>query len=735
METVRSLPIMDDLLTSPNGQWDETPVKEHLRVIRKHKWTVLAFVLAFVGIVSVYNLTVRPGYRATTQLLIEKDNPNVIAIKEVLTIDSADVSYFQTQYQLLQSRALAEKVIKALALEDSPELNPQENWSGTALIGALFSRISGVFLPAPEPENTPDQPLAHAERLVDVLLGRLKVEPVKNSRLVQVSFSGYHPEIVTQVVNTLSRLYIQQDLDRKLEASSQAVSWLVQRLDEMKFRVEQSELALQEYKESNEIVGSQERSNLLEQRLIDLNSTLSKVKAERITLDAAYQLVKELTAHPRGIESISPVHSSRLIQNLKEELIKVQARLAGLAAKFSQEHPAVVELHSLVQTARDSLRVEVDTMVRSVETDDQLAQAKEHALGQAMEELRRMMLEQDKKSIQLGVLQRETDSNKQLYEVLLKRLKETSLTGELRNSNIWVIDEAKVPTKPVTPRKMLNLILATAAALGMGIGLALFFEHLDDTIKTPEDVEQTLKLPYLGAIAMARIGKKAQAEAELITLSNPKSNISEGFRNIRTGILLSALDEPKKMTLVTSTDAGDGKTLVIANLAVTMAQMGHRVLVVDTDMRRPRLHQLFGVHRIPGLSNLLATDEGWLSAVQETAVPNLKILPSGDTPPNPSEILASKRMQQFLMETKELYDYVLFDSAPVMAVTDPIILASSLDSVVLVTRAGETSRRSARRAIQQLQAANTRILGVVLNGVDVRRDGYYYHYYAGYNSN
>ena len=360
METVRSLPIMDDLLTAPNGQGDEASVKEYLQIIRKHKWMVLAFVLAFVGIVSVYNLTVRPGYRATTQILIEKDNPNVIAIKEVLTVDSADVSYFQTQYQLLQSRTLAEKVIKALALEDSPELNPQEGWSVTALLGALLSRLTGAFLPAPEPGHTPGQDSAHEERLVDVFLSRLKIEPVKNSRLVQLSFSGYHPEIISNIVNTLSRLYIQQDLDRKLEASSQAVSWLIQRLDEMKFLVEQSELALQEYKESNEIVASQERPNLLEQRLIDLNSTLSKVKAERITLDAAYQFVKELTAHPHWIESIPPVHGSRLIQNLKEEIIKTQARLAGLAAKFSKEHPAVVELHSLVETARDSLRAEVE---------------------------------------------------------------------------------------------------------------------------------------------------------------------------------------------------------------------------------------------------------------------------------------------------------------------------------------------------------------------------------------
>jgi polysaccharide biosynthesis transport protein len=725
METVRSLPVIENISAAPEVQWDEPTVKNYLWIILKHKWMMVAFIVAFVSIVSVYNFATRPRYLATTDILIEKEDPNVLGIKEVLTVESSDVVYFQTQYQLLMSRTLAAKVIKTLKLENNPEFTGQSRLGGLSSLSRAWSHI----ITSNKPEPTSDQRLVAEELMLNAFLSRLNAEPVKNSRLVRVSFSGYNPETIANIIKTLSRLYIQQDLDRKLQASNQAVSWLSQQLNEMKVLVERSELALRRYKDNNAILVSQDRANLLDQRLLDLNSALSKVKTDRVALDAVYKRVKELTAKPGGIESIPPVQASVLIQNLKEDFIKAQTRLAGLSTKLSKEHPTIRELQSEVENSRSLLHAEVDMMVRGVETECLLAKAKEDALNNALEALRRTALEQDRKSIQLGVLQREVDTNRQLYDVLLRRLKETSLTGELRSSNIWVIDEAKTPTKPVAPRKLLNLFLAIIAALSMAIGLAFFFEYMDDTIKSPEEVEQSLKMPYLGAITQTQIGKKAKPEAELFTMIDPKSHVSESFRNIRTSILLSAPDEPRKTTLITSAGAGDGKTLVTANLAITMAQMGHRVLVVDTDMRRPRLHFLFGSSRRPGLSNLFATDINWRSVVQETAIPNMYFMPSGDTPPNPSELLASKRMQHFLIEAKELYDYIFFDSSPVMSVTDPVVLANSLDNIILVARAGITSRRAVRRTIRQLRAANKRILGVVLNGVDVRRDSYYY--YAG----
>lgn len=725
-----------------HSQEEEIHLRDYLKVIQKRKWMVISFFVILVTTVTISTFKMRPVYRSTVQLLIEKENPNIVEFRQVMEVNAVDLDYYQTQYKMLESRSLARQVIDTLRLRDHPELAPKpgEDWGLTDLLSGFFSDLLSSLEPAkPHPGGEVAAASIRDSRLINSFLGKLKVEPIRNSRLVNVSYQGHDPALITDIANAVARIYIEQNLQNKFSASQEATSWLSRELVNLKKKVEVSQVALQRYKAQHSIIsltpledGAQGgKENVIAQKLAELTSELTKARTERIGLETLYHQVQGLSSRPEMVESVPTVTGNSLIKDLKAQYVKLLGESSELSKKYGEKHPRMIQLSTELETIKEKIALEVKKIAKGIEIDYQVARSRENTLRQALEEQKREAMDLNQKAIEYSVLRREADSNQQLYDSLLKRMKEATLTTELKASNIRVIDPAEIPEIPIKPKKKLNLLLAVITGLMLGVGLAFFFEYLDNTVKTPEEVERYLGTPFLGPVGRFRMNGW-DSGGELIVLEEPKSNVAEGLRNIRTNLLFSSPEASRKALMITSTATSEGKTVLAANLAVVLAQTGKRVLLIDADLRKPRINRVFGLEREPGLSNLLIGEASLESVLRETEMENLRVIPAGPIPPNPSELLGLPTLEWLLQEAWEGFDLVLFDSPPVMSVTDPLVLASRLDGVVLVVKGGSTPREPIRRVISQLSDVNARLLGVVLNNVDFRKERYYYQYYYRY---
>jgi len=422
-----------------------------------------------------------------------------------------------------------------------------------------------------------------------------------------------------------------------------------------------------------------------------------------------------------------------LIRQIKKMEVDLYNRMSELSKKYGRHHPKILAIDSELADLKKRKATEVKRVVASLRNTYKLAVAREKSLIKAMAKQKTESQELNKKAVQFGVLSRQADTSRYMYELLIKRFKETTLSGEIRTGNIRIVDRAEVPRFPVTPRKKLNILLAVIVGLVMGVGLAFFLEYLDNTIKLPEEIKDHLKIPYLGPVpAFASEDSEDGYHGDLVLAHSPKSTASESFRGIRTGILFSAADTIPQTLLVTSAGPSEGKSICASNLAVAMAQAGSRVLLVDCDMRKPRIHKIFQIGRDIGLSSVLVGKESVKNAIVSIGIKNLDMIPVGPTPPNPSEILGSKKMKQFLDSLRSGYTRIIIDSPPIMAVTDSVVLSQMVDGVIVIISAGDTPRPVVQNGIAQLRGVNARILGAVLNGIRTGRDSYYYNPYYSY---
>ena len=717
---------MDERDTFPE---EEVHLRDYLAVILKRKWTVITCFVILVTTVTIGTFKMEPVYKATCQVLIERENPNVVNIQEVMAIDASSTDYYQTQYEILKSKELAERVIEHLNLADNKEFRPEPKTGFISIITKIKESTWNIFF-GEEKEG----PLDEKNKLIKAYLTRLKIEPIRNSRLVNINFEAHDPELAAKIANTHAKLYIKQNLERKFSMSQEAIGWLSNRIKEVKSKLEESEKALHDYREKNDLVSIdfQESHNIIVQKLNELNAALMQAKTLRIEKENLYYELKRLSKNPEMIESMPAVVKNPLIQQLKADYIKAKAEYSELSEKYGPEHPKMISLKSQIKEIKSKIAKEVKNIARSIETEYRVARRQEESLMRALEKQKKEALALNKKEIQYNVLKRDVESNRALYESLLKRLKEATVTENLNVSNITIVDPARIPDSPCKPKKKLNILLAIICGLTIGIGLAFFFEYLDNTVKGPEEVERYLKTPFLGFIGRLAVDKGNPDSTELVTLKEPKSEISEMFRNIRTNILFSVLDRPRKVILITSAIRQEGKTFLIANLGISLAQMGKKVVLIDSDLRRPRLHRIFSLKKFPGLTDIVIEKIRPESATQDIELENLKVITCGTMPPNPAELLSSENMKKLINDLREEFDFILLDSPPVMSVTDAVVLAALVDGVVMVIRGAETPIPPIQRAIQQLSDVNVRILGTALNGIDFKKGGYYYQYYYKY---
>lgn len=712
---------------------------DYLRILHKRRWIASSVFLVVFGTITLYTFTTTPIYSARTQILIENESPNVVKFEEVFEQNKATNDYYQTQYRILQSRLLARRTVEDEKLWEHPLLaQPTASSPLLSPLGLLTSSIQFIadrFADAPVAVSEPPAAGETAEQtgVIDRLLGGLSVAPVRNTRLVDVSFRSPDPAFSARVANALAREYIEQSLEFKFLATQEATDFLKERTAEQRKALEKSEHALQQYREKTGAMALEDRQNIVIQRLADLNAAVTRARTERIEKESLYNQIRTIQTDASAVDTFPAILNNTFIQQLKSQLNEQQRLEAQLSEKLGARHPDMVKVRSAIETTQTRINGEIQKVVQALRNDYMAAAANERALQTSLDQQKAEAEELNRASIQYGVLQRDATANQTMFSGLLERSRETGISGELKISNIRIVDRAETPRNPTSPNKRNNLLLALLSGVFLAVGLVFALEYLDTRIRQPEEIKTMLGLPLLGMVP--KFNPKETTGPPLLGNGMPGA-FSEAFRGIRTNVLFSSAESGSKSIVITSTGPSEGKSVVSANIAMSLALAGQRVLLIDADMRRPKTNELFGLSLEPGLSNVLVGDAKASEAVKRTLTPNLWLLAAGKHPPNPAELLGSRRFLDFLASLGDHFEWVILDSPPVMAVTDASVVAHAATGVIFVVGSEMTSKGSAKAALDQLDSARAKFVGGILNKVDLRGNPYYYgrHYRREYQN-
>jgi capsular exopolysaccharide synthesis family protein len=710
----------------------EVHLRDYWKVVWKRRWIVIASFLIVLITTAVATFTMKPIYRGTTSIQINKENPQVVDYKEIFPVFMWDTDYYQTQYKIIESRSLAKRVLQALRLSEHPEFQPGPLTPFQQLKGNILKPIFGLFSSSKKNPPSEKDPFESKKEtaLINQFLSKLKVEPIRNSRLVKVHFDSNYPELSAQVPNSLAENYIQQSLESRFVSTEQAKEWLAKQLEDLKAKVERADEALQAFGSKHDIISLEEKENVTMQRYTELNEALTKTESERMSKEALYRQTKD-----KDFDALPSILENKLIMELKQTYIQLEAQYMKLSETYKPEYPEMVRLKNQMETIQKRMDGEINKVIAGIRVDYESSLRKESLIRQAFQQQKAKVVQMMDQGIQYNILKREADTNKELYKGLLQRMKEVGVSAGLTVSNIQVLDKAEIPSGPYKPNKRLNLLLAVVIGFSLGIGLAFFFEYLDNTIKTSEEVEQLIRLPSFGMVPEVsyerrmRMEKGASYPVELVTHGHPKSILSEAYRNIRTSILLSFSEKPPKKIIITSPNPSEGKTTTVINTAIALSQTGVQVLVIDGDMRNPRVHKIFNEGNGMGLSSFLSGNAAIDSVIRKTEVPNLYYISSGPIPPNPSELIGSSLFKGMMDSLVKKFDHIIFDSPPVLGFADSVILSTSVDGVILVALGGKTTKETLQRAKEVLYQVNAKVLGVVINRVDIQRSDYGHYYY------
>jgi capsular exopolysaccharide synthesis family protein len=672
----------------------EIHLRDRLSVFFRYRWVAILAFLVVLAAAALQAYSKTPLYRATVRLLIEIEDERSLAMEGVSTSNNSPYAqdpepYFQTQYRILTGRELAHRVVDRLV------------------------RAEGGSAVAPDDARVGD------------FASRIAVEPVRASRLVDVAFISADPAKAAASANTLAEEYVQQNLELRRQNMENSLEWLSQELVRQKNLVEASERAMAQYREDQNALSLEDRQNIVIARLNQLNEAATRARTNRAQKESLYKRLESLPDTATA-DSIPEILQNQYIQSLKAQVAELERRKALLSERYGEKHPEILTVNASIQDATRQLNLEIDKAVNAIRHDYESAQLEERTLAAALEEQKAIATDLDRKSVTYTVLQRDAQSNRELYQTLLRREKELQVLANSRGNNVRLVERAGVPGAPFSPNLRRSFMLGTIVAFLVAVGLVLGLDYLDDTIKTPEDIGR-LGLPFLALIPAVRSGRDRP-------VLSGHNDFSEAIRSLRTSIALSTR-QGGTIVLVTSAQPLEGKTTTACNLASALAYGGARVLLIDADMRRPGVHKGFGIDNRCGLSELLSGRAHLTETVQRLSDPDLWIMPAGSSPMNPSELLASNRMEALMKQVQQgPFDWVIVDTPPVLAVTDASILTQWVSGVTFVVGSEMTRRRLAERAIETLAAGRPRILGAVLNRVDVSRNKYYYARHYGYGN-
>jgi polysaccharide biosynthesis transport protein len=733
---------------------DQINLLDYWRVLVKRRWTILAFTFAVVVITATATWKATPTYRAAIRIQINPEQQNVLPFKDSQEIGSTyaqSQEYLQTQFKVLESKTLAERVIRVLNL-DANQFFMQAPSSSKS---KTMEWIRDVFgLDDSNKDEKAANPASLEERkfakLIKYFNLNLSTSPIRNSRLVDVSFESRDPKLAADIVNALADQYIRMNFETKFNSTNSAAKFMDEQITDLKAKVEKSEESLVRFSREHDIYEISDKGNVILQKLGDLSTALTASQGDRIQKESVWKIIQQA-----GSGNFPDVLGNDLIKELEKNLATLKVQQSRLAASFRPGWPELDQVTGQIAEAKAQLAEERKKSIRNVETEYRTSVQREKLLSDALTAQKVEANNFNQNSIQYNIIKRQVETDKQLYDGLLQRMKEAGVSAGLQSNNIHIVDSAKPQRNPFRPNKPLNMSLALAIGLMLGVGLAFGIEYLDNSIKTPDDVDRFIKLPALGIIpslasltpnsnhhkrlvASAGNGSKGAVprnSVELISFQDTKSLISEAYRNLRTSILLSSgSGHPPKSLVVTSSQPGEGKTTTAVNLAITLAQTGEKVILLDCDMRNPRAHRALNLENVGGMSSFLSGNSDLSSLIQQTDIPNLFAVPAGRIPPNPAELLSSPRMKQGLVLLSEYFVHIIIDSPPVLSVTDARILGTMADGVVLVIKGGSTPKEAVRRTKRLLQEVHAHVVGTLLNNVDVHSADYYYYakYYYGY---
>lgn len=708
----------------------EIHLRDYLKVIDKRRYSVYTFFIIVFTLVLIGTLSSQPVYMASTKILIERGAPADLERTYYLPYDP---EFYETQYQLIKSVSVAERVVKMLGYDKNPDLFFSLDKRGDSFIsdvlawaGNLFSLFVRNNEDVPEKANDKNP----SEVIVKTISSGISVRPIKNSKIVEISYESTSPRLAATIANAAARAYMEQILEMKMNASRYTLQWMTKKAEEEKAKLERSEKALQEYMKKNDIVTLENRVTVIPQKLAELSTELVKAETKRKELEVLYRRVRKYRKHPEKAETMPAIASDPTVQSLREQILKAEQNIMELSKKYGYKHPVMKRAVSELEVLKERKTQEIQRVIDSIKNDYELALSKERDLKALLARTKSEALDLNEKFIQYGILKREVETNRQLYDALMKKIKEQSVTEKIQPVNVWIVEKAEIPESPVKPRKALNLLLGIIVGLFGGIGIAFFIEYLDNTIKSPDDAEARLGKPVLGVIPLL---KEKGKTIEDIVLKEPRSSFAEDYKVLRTSLLLSSAEAPPKTVLITSTGPEEGKTVTAINLATAIAQSEYSVLLMDADLRKPRIHKIYSLRNDKGLSTYLAGGSD-INIIREGPLPNLSVIPSGPIPPNPSELLGSKRMKELLETLRGSFDVIIIDSPPVLTVSDSLVMGKMTDGVLLVTRGGKTTYELSMRSIKSISDMKANLLGIVINAIDMKRGDYYYYRYYNYYS-
>lgn len=712
----------------------DSVLRDYLRVLIKRKWVVISTLAVIFASVAVATLRSTKIYEAEGSIAINRPDPAFASIKDGAPVaaDYFDPTDLATEASILKSDLLALQVIKALNLDKRPEFGGREDANPNDL------KLTTDVL---QPDS------ARASELLGAFKDELRVAVRPNTRIIDISYRSADKDLAARIVNTLINTYIEQNFKTRFESTMQASDWLSKQLVDLQMKVETSQEKLVNYQREHEILGIDEKQNIITAKLDELNKELTAAESQRMEKESVYRLVQSNGADPASFGNSTAqaggnaLSSTSLLEKLREQRAELRIQIAQLSTQFGPAYPKLAQLNSQVKEVEAQIQIETKKVAAHVRNEYLAAVQREAMLRNAMEKQKQEANQLNESAIQFSLLKRDVETNRTLYEGLLEKLKEAGVTAGLKSNNIRPVDVARVPTSPSEPNVPRNLAFALALGLTTGIGLAFLMEGIDTTVRTPEQAQAIAGLPSLGIIPL---GSRSPSEAsgrrrlevasskeavELVTQSRPQSQMAEAYRALRTSLLLTSWGAPPKVILVTSALPQEGKTTTSINTAIVLAQKGTRVLLIDADLRRPSIHKTLGMGPRTGLSNVLTGNANLQQAIVRSAIlPSLFILTAGTPPPNPAELLASSVMKDVLAELKDEYDHIIIDTPPTLSVTDAVVMSTRADAVVLVIRSGQTTKQALRRSREILMQVNARIAGVLMNAVDLSSPDYHYYY-------
>ncbi|WP_295456485.1 polysaccharide biosynthesis tyrosine autokinase [uncultured Thiodictyon sp.] len=711
------------LRPAPPGEDDGIDLLRIWYAVYRHKVSILLLALLTVMVTTLVVYSQTPIYQSTATLLIEPSTSQVVSIKQVYGAEAGSNDYLQTQFELIRSRSLAERVVRDLKLNERPEFDPRQR-PAPALKWPDWLNVSLIqrFLPTTRPADLrePEVPAEDKvfEAVVSAFMSRVTVAPKRGTQLATIGVEMASSVMAAQAANALAQGYIDSQFEARLGLNQAAASWMTNRVAELKANLQASEQRLQQYREKENLVDLEGVTTLSGQELTQVGTRMVELRRELASVENQYKQIERMKgAGWERLAAVPVVAADSMVRQFRAEEARARAKVEELSRRYGPKHPAMAAARTDLESAQVNLRNQVEQVVGGIERSYQLAIANEASVRGSFQQNKSEIQDIKRKEFTFRELQREVESNRTLYDTFMTRLKETSAVSDLQAANARIVDRAIVPKAPVRPKKGQIIAIAGLLALLAGIGLALLREQLDNRVHGPAAVEARLHLPTLGILPLQK--KNERIRMANLYLDDTDKAFSESVRSIRTGVVLSGLDNPHKIIVVTSSVPGEGKTSLACNLAFSLGQVD-KVLLIEADMRRPTFKKLFELPAgTPGLANVVAGTAELTDAVR--SVGTIDLLGCGTLPPNPLELLSTQRFVQLLGELAERYDRIVIDTPPVQVVSDALVLATYASTVIFVIKSEATPFPIIAKGIKQLQQLNAPLAGVVLNQVNVRK--------------